>query len=72
MLKYSWRGASRLEKDLIMNDAGLGLTAIGTDHLEKLLLMVHRRELPCPGVGGCGEPHAADGGQLEAPDHATR
>ena len=31
-----------------MNDAGLGLTAIGTDHLEKLLRLVHRRELPCP------------------------
>ena len=31
-----------------MNDAGLGLTALSTDHLQKLLRMVHRGELECP------------------------
>ena len=31
-----------------MNDAGLGLTALRTDHLEQLLRMVHRKELVCP------------------------
>ena len=31
-----------------MNDAGLGLTALSTDHLEKILRLVHRQELNCP------------------------